>query len=125
MSSPLRRGGTLKHVSEEEEAPGMSEEEEPPVDIDEEEEPPPTSPQSRLSRRREEKQCGDGCTSHLLHTRGRRSGAMMTGASHLMERGMRSGVARGRSKSPIAISDLSLHELRVLANHGRSKVSKK
>jgi hypothetical protein len=49
---------------------------------------------------------------------------MTARASHLVERGMRSGVARGRSKSPIAISDLPLHELRVLANHGRSKVTK-
>jgi hypothetical protein len=56
-------------------------------------------------------------SSHLLDTRGR-SGAMTAEASHLVEREMRSGVARGRSKSPIVVSGLPLRELRVLANHG-------
>jgi hypothetical protein len=50
--------GTLKHVSEEEEAPSVSEEEEPPVGVEEEEEPVPICPLSHLIRRREEEQCG-------------------------------------------------------------------
>jgi hypothetical protein len=62
--------------------------------------------------------------SHLLHTWGRRSGAMTAGASHLVAWGRRSDAARGRSKSPVAVSGLPLHELRVLANHGWHNVTK-
>jgi hypothetical protein len=49
--------------------------------------------------------------SHLLHTRERRGGAVAAGASHLMACRRRSGAARGRSKSPVAVSGLPLHEL--------------
>jgi hypothetical protein len=75
-------------MSGEEEASGMSEEEE---------ELPPTSPPSRPSRRR--------------------SGVAVARAFHLVTRGRRSGAARGRSKPPIAVLGMPLHELRALANH--------
>jgi hypothetical protein len=63
-------------------------------------------------------------TSHLLHTRGRRSGAVVARASHLMARGRRSGASRGRSKPLIVVSGLPLRELRVLANHRWPNVEK-
>jgi hypothetical protein len=47
--------------------------------------------------------------SHLV-AQERRSGVAVIGASHL--------IARGRRKSPIAVSGLPLHELRMLVNHG-------
>jgi hypothetical protein len=55
--------------------------------------------------------------SHLLHTRGRRSGAATAGASHLLVQGRRGGVARGRRKPPVAVSGLPLHVQGVLVNH--------
>jgi hypothetical protein len=89
----------------------------------EEEEPAPTSPLSRPSRRRSRH-------PHLHQVirvgGGRRSGAATAGASHLLHMRGRSGVAtagafylvaRGRSKPSIAVSDLPLCELKVLANH--------
>jgi hypothetical protein len=39
---------------------------------------------------------------------------MAAGASHLVAQGRRSGVARGRRKSPVEVSGLPLRELRVL-----------
>jgi hypothetical protein len=70
-----------------------------------EEEPTPTSPSSHPSRRSGAATAG---ASHLLHMRGR-SGVATAGAFYL--------VARGRSKPSIAVSDLPLYELQVLANH--------
>jgi hypothetical protein len=95
MSSPLGGGGTSRRMSEEEE------------------EPPPTSPLSRPSWRSDTVVTGG---SHLLHTRGRRSGAEAAGASHLLARGRRSGAARGRRKPPVAVLDLPLRVQGVLAN---------
>jgi hypothetical protein len=48
--------------------------------------------------------------SHLLHTRGRRSGVVAARDSHLLVRGRRSGVTRGRNKPPIAVSGLASSE---------------
>jgi hypothetical protein len=82
---------------------------------------PPTSPPSRLMKpppsAREEERPVAVRPSHLLHTRGRRSGVVVAGASHLLARGRRSGVTQGRSEPPIAVSGVLLHELRMLANH--------
>jgi hypothetical protein len=103
-------------VSEEEEAPDVSEEEEEPLPVGVEEEPLPTSPPSRPSWRREESGVAAARASHLLHTRGRRIGAVMAGASHLVAQGRRSGAARGRSKPPVVVSGLPFCELQVLAN---------
>jgi hypothetical protein len=99
----------------------VSEEEEPPANVEEEEEeePPLTSPMSRSMKpppdaREEEWWAG---ASHLLHTRGRRSGAVAAGVSHLVARGRRSDAAQGRSKPPVVVTCLPLHDLQILANH--------
>jgi hypothetical protein len=49
---------------------------------------------------------------------------MAAEASHLVTQGRRSGAAQGRSKSPVAILGLPLHELRVFANHDLPNVTK-
>jgi hypothetical protein len=57
--------------------------------------------------------------SHLLHTRGRKSGVVATRDSHLLALGRRGGVDQGRSdEPPVAISDLPLCKLQILVNHG-------
>jgi hypothetical protein len=100
-------------VLEEEEPPGVPEEESPGVEEEERCSGPPTSSPSHPMK---PTPCARGRSgaaatgAYHLVVRGRRSGAAAAGASHL--------VARGRSKSPIAVSGLPLHELRMLANYG-------
>jgi hypothetical protein len=48
--------------------------------------------------------------SHLLHMQ-ERSGVAAPGTYHLVVRGRRSGAARGRSKPPVVVSGLPLHDL--------------
>jgi hypothetical protein len=65
--------------------------------------------------------------SYLLHARGWRRGGAAVGVADLQDaRGRRSIVlARGRSKPPVVVSDLLLHEFRILlANHGGPNVEK-
>jgi hypothetical protein len=54
--------------------------------------------------------------------KGRRSGAVVARASHLMHAPPplweEEQCGSRRSEPPVAVSDLPLHELRILANHG-------
>jgi hypothetical protein len=115
-------------LEEEEEPLGMSEEEEePPVGVEEEKELPPTSPSNHLMKPppdvREEEWCGGSWSfPPPAYTREEeRCGSSWSFPPHGARR---SSVTRGRSKPPIAVSDLPLHELRVLANHWWPTVEK-
>jgi hypothetical protein len=61
----------------------------------------------------------------LLPAWGRRSGAAVAKASHLLTRGRKRSAARGRSKPPVGVSGMLLRELwMLLANHGWPNVEK-
>jgi hypothetical protein len=89
---------------------------------------PPTSPPRvvrwKLLVRERRSGATAARTSHLLHTRGRRGGVAAAGASHLLAWGRRRSAARGRNEPPVALSDLPLHELWMLANHSWPNIEK-